>query len=573
MRAQILGENSVGARAQIARIADLQAAAGATCGGHAVRVGGPALASRRFAHGAAAFLVEMRKALPASEVAARFSSCFPGVSFNVAPLFDEDAPRFFLLSFCGISFADLGGGPFEIAYLLAGREDVASAEPDLEISHDAPAGRLGREAPDARTSQLALLRSIRAEKAWRTARGQGVTIALIGARNEVWTEYSATSWLRPPAAPDRPQVGGWKHAPLDPSTFSGNPPKRGGDRHDKLADRDLERPCDAVSAVAPNAELITDLASGADIQGVASSTARAIDAARRRKADIIAVDVDGLPSRALFGAIDAALAENIIVLTKAPKAVEIPAFPACYRGAVAVGAVGRLTSGVGAADLGDSSFFGVGDGSEAIAFCAPAGASGGDGAMETAIAAGIAALWLSAIGRAAAVASLAAGETLQRRFRSVMSHCACAQGEWDYRRFGAGVLDAARAAEFGSGEGAGGAAWSAEPAIQRQLYQISRQVAPALNEIADRRGELMHLRADDPDIEQFGQEIVWLKRLSAVSMASGSAEGRRADLDALMSEGLKKRLRTRPDLCAILYDPGERSARCEGWRSDAAPHQ
>ena len=543
--------------------------------------------------GPAAFILETRNACPASEMSAQLDMALPDQDFIVETLFDEDGPTFFVVTFGRVTFRDLGGSPFEIAYYLQERLDLRSAEPDLETDFHPwmrswdeeaapPAEAFGEElcfdGPDGgQAYDPWALNSIAAAEAWSltpppggAARGAGVVIGHIdtGLATHVELEGSEILWpgvnlIEPGAKAVDPLSEGLGLQPGHGTATSSVIVSKGGVEPGSTSAPGL------VTGVAPDASLLPIRAIKTVIRLRQSSVARAIDAARKSGAHVITMSLGGVPARALRRAVDRAVRENVIVVAAAGNCVGKVVFPAAYKNCVAVAAVGP----------DDRPWRGTSRG-RSIDLCAPGAqvphakrkpgmieinaTERGEGtSFATALTAGVAALWLAFHGRSRLIDTLAAGETLQRRFRSLARHCARTPRNWDAKRFGTGIIDASallKLAPLGGepgGDTSGAAVQEASAAEERRdddfamaeaVFPMAEAVAPLLNEHLEMLGVDYAFSEADRDIEKFGQEIVWrmldrIRRGPAALPESVSAEA---------SEGLRAARARRPELRILL---------------------
>lgn len=509
------------AESQMARIAALQ-------GGGALSVGaGAAHGGERRESGEtadAAFILETVDPLPASEVAVRMARDFPGLRFDVTPLFDEDAPTFFGLRFKSVRFADLHGSPFELAHLLACRSDIASAEPDLTVwSFRSSRGGRSADATPAETRGGSLWPNDPGPDA-DCSGGEGVVVAVIGVADRAAGGGGAAR--RGSAAcygGETLNVGvsahrlGWTGVGrFAASDFYGDTHGPAGAAvHVAVRRSGVE--ASVVSAIAPRAQVIEIAASNERGSLSLSEVSMAIDEARGRNAHVILIGVECMPSRALYRAIDLALDDNVMVFALGQPNDELFGFPASH------------------ADLAGLTAL--------CAASAPDAFNGFSDVDEAAVAAGVAARWLSTIDRSAIVSSLAVGEMLQRRFRNVVTRHACAQARLVDQRVGTGATDFLGPYGRGGEGSAGEEAPGGENAVSLRRFPIAAAVAPLLNEIADKQGAQVHFRQDDPELDRFGQEIIWRRRTAT------SVEPAR---EGSMSSALQRRLTLRSDFRSIL---------------------
>lgn len=506
--------------------------------------------------GPAAFVLESNAPLPLQELKIRLSRLFDGISFRIEPLFFEDWPRFFRLVFDSACFGDLGGSPFELGYFLEDRLALKSAEPDLvtdfhpwvtpDVSGDrAEASAAGfacfDDADGGPLNDAWAINTVGAQLVWAKTRGEGVVIAHIdtGVAGHVELDGANIDW----PGIDIIDPGTAAEDPLDQGLFL--QPGHGTATASVIISKgnvtgQTTRPPGLITGVAPEARLLPIRAIRSVIRLNQSNVARAIDAAVQRDVHVITMSLGGLPMRALQQAIERAVCKNIIVVAAAGNCVGSVVFPAAYRDCIAVGAV----------DPSLVPWRGSSSGS-AVAFCAPgahvphamrqsndqpsdAVKRGQGTSFAVALAAGVAALWLSSVGRSAAIAALKPGETLQERFRRVITTHARKPPGWNSEKYGAGILDAKGTVDAGVGV----------PSPRPDSPGVSASIAALLND-RDRTQQF------SPDVipERFAPEIAWLifnqgRVGPALSPTPSAMREKSSALEALIAR--------RPDLQAVL---------------------
>jgi hypothetical protein len=153
------------------------------------------------------------------------------------------------------------------------------------------------------------------------------------------------------------------------------------------------------------------------------------------------------------------------------------------------------------------------------------GIDGGQGtSFAVALAAGVAALWLAHHGRDALIATLAAGERLQDRFRALVRQAARRPAGWNEREYGAGIVDAHALLQAGPGNPVTPAIEATAPAERGDaavtaelLREALRDLDPASSapEIGGRGPGRVSDRPPDlgltpGELERYGLELTWL---------------------------------------------------------------
>ena len=288
----------------------------------------------------------------------------------------------------------------------------------------------------------------------------------------------------------------------------------------------------AMSGSAPAARLVPIRAIRSVTVFDQSRVAQAIDHARRGGAHVISLSLGGLFSSALHAALRRAVAENIIVVAAAGNCVGEVVWPARYDEAIAVAGVNATlkpwkgSCRGSAVDIsGPAEFVQRADARDPAN---PGKVSGGQGtSFATAHLAGLAACWLAHHGRAALIAGLPPGVTLQALFRARLKAGARVPPGFDTGRFGAGVVDAVTLLQ-------------AAPLPEAAPEAAPRSIAALVRELGDAAygPEAVALAApafDDPQS---------LMELACAAFDLGRARNtRRAAVEAMPPAGLSDGLR------------------------------
>jgi len=388
-----------------------------------------------------------------------------GLAVEVGPLFspDRELDRFRRITIAGVTPADRAD-LFDMARAMRDILGAETVDPDLssgygEADPTGPAPPVGSPesadfafwcwVPDKAENLPAdpdwAMTMTRTRAAWamsvaanRPAKGAGIVIAqpdtgIVPTHSEL-----PPGLINDPLAVNLVELG---QPPVDP--LDG-----GNEGHGTATGSVAASPeAGAMSGSAPAARLVPIRAIRSVTVFDQSRVAQAIDHARRGGAHVISLSLGGLFSSALHAALRRAVAENIIVVAAAGNCVGEVVWPARYDEAIAVAGVNAaLKPWKGscrgrAVDIsGPAEFVRRADARDAAN---PGKVSGGQGtSFATAHLAGLAACWLAHHGRAALIAGLLPGGTLQALFRARLRAGAQVPAGFDTGRFGAGIVDA-----------------------------------------------------------------------------------------------------------------------------------
>lgn len=209
----------------------------------------------------------------------------------------------------------------------------------------------------------------------------------------------------------------------------------------------VSRPTQTIEGAAPAATLVPIRAVTSVALVFDGNVAKAVDHARRTGCHVISMSLGGVGfSSSLRAAIQAALADGLLVLAAAGNEVGFVVAPASYEEVIAVAATNiqdRPWAGSCRGPAVDVSAPGetITIAKAAKQFTAETGHGSGT-SYAVALTAGVGALWLAHHGRDALIARYGAGN-LQRVFRHLVRRTARTPGGWDGTNYGAGIVNAA----------------------------------------------------------------------------------------------------------------------------------
>ena len=376
-------------------------------------------------------------------------------AYTLAPLGSGAAlERFTVLRFGGIERTLNNHDLFELAYEICDALALVSVEPDLgsdfyaepdadqlpmnETAFVAPLCQVSTVPPE---DKLWSLRTIRAKAAWKKSQGAGILIGhpdtgiakhreLGGDMFEMALALDLIDGNNPPEDPLRPGMAN---------------PGHGTGTASVIASREEGN----IDGVAPLAKIVP-IRCIEDVKVFNQAPiAVAIAHAHKVGCHIISMSLGGVPSRALHAAVEAAVADGVIVLAAAGNCVRTVVWPARYNEVIAVAA----------SNVNDVPWRGSCRG-PAVDITAPgeqvwcakrtqaveettAVKAGQGTSYAVAAIAGVAALWLGthtpeAVGREAKLR----GISVQALFRIVLQSTARKIAGWDTENFGPGIVDA-----------------------------------------------------------------------------------------------------------------------------------
>ncbi|SFE82488.1 S8 family serine peptidase [Blastococcus tunisiensis] len=387
---------------------------------------------------------------------ARVTAGLTGLPASIEPLSSLD-PHVLVVELADRTFTDDSAAAFSAAHALEAAFGLEVAEPDLPTpTHPEPTARfvdsgmteedLGSfppwcwapRDPGLDRNPRWALDAIRAPSAWalsearqRPDRGAGTVVA-----------QPDTGITGHPELAGVDLVAGFDVLDGDPDAtdpLDGSNPGHGTGTASVL----LSPASDVVLGAAPRATLMPIRAINSVVRIRQVSVARAIDWAVEHGAHVITMSLGGIFSFALHRALRRAVGADVIVLAAAGNCVGQVVWPARYDECIAVAGVDvddrpwRGTCRGAAVDLSAP-------GENVYRATVPDGSGQGQGtSFAVALAAGVAAQWLSHHGRANLVAAARVrGETLQGMFRRLAGATARRPAGWDAFDMGAGIVDA-----------------------------------------------------------------------------------------------------------------------------------
>jgi subtilisin family serine protease len=509
------------------------------------------------------YLIETHARSDIGKVEAQIADLLPG-RVSIEPVFPLANPEsenervgeafdlrcFWSARLPGPAFAEWDESPYDLAYELAAIDGVRSVEPDLPTAFFATSSTsaLGSscEVPDSvAPKDLAwALRHMCVPDAWQVLQAQGLSqgkdIRIGQPDTGVAAHDDVAHCVDLQHGLNLLETG---KLPLDPLTGpkfgknighgtavssvavsrgrvlpNGDPPDFGTGAPGR------------ITGVSTEATIVPVRAIRSVIRITQRKVAKAVDFCVRQKLHVVSMSLGGLAARSLEAAIAKAVAEQLIVVCAAGNCVRIVVFPARYRSTIALAG----------SNVRDEPWRGTSRGKQ-VDVTAPAEHvwralaespadppdlihPGQGTSFATALTAGAAALWLNDR-RAALLASLAPGATLQELFRACLKSTAYTPTGWNTAKFGAGIVNANKlvGCQAAASAGASGSA----PA--RQDYGL---------EVVDSAGQLLEELPAHPDAaltqalgqlsefdrQKFGHEALALIAQHAWMGTSGDAQ-------------------------------------------------
>jgi serine protease len=399
------------------------------------------------------FVLEYAAPPDLQQEARRLANSFPPQTFILQPLSRQPATaNFLILRFPGFERVFRPAELFELGYQLCDALELVSAEPDLGSNvyiEPATSAGPGREeafvraicqvADDPPADTAWALSMVGAQAAWSISTGEGIRI---GHADTGYTQHAELSGaLDLDAAIDLIDGSGSAVDPLAPQAAN---PGHGTGTGSVIA----SRPAGLMTGVAPAAKLVP-IRCIDDVKVFNQSpVAAAIAYAQEQGCQVISMSLGGVPSRALYAAVSAAVQGNVIVVAAAGNCVTTVVWPARYDEVIAVaGCNYKELPWKGSCQGPTVDITAPGE----HVWCAAAsadpaaqdGIKAGQGtSYAVAMVAGAAALWLGAHGHGEVVAEAARrGCTVQVLFRAALQASARRPHAWDTGQFGRGILD------------------------------------------------------------------------------------------------------------------------------------
>ncbi len=388
---------------------------------------------------------------------ARLAALLEGEGFSLTVL-DEDLPEFLVLQFPEVERRQAPDTLFAAADALVDALGLVSAVPDIPstfvVAPDDPdrLESVGERILDQTCwveerdhGRLWQIEKIRALPAWSKSKGKGVLIAQpdtgvashaeLAEALDLASGFNTLTGTSDPTDPLHPGMGNPGHGTATASAVAA-------------------RGVSMVMGAAPEAKVAPIRCIDRVVLGVSPTpVAKAILHAVQAKADVISMSLGGgLYSPAMARAMQHAVRHGLIIVAAGGNCVQpIVVFPANDRNAIALGG----------SNIDDAPWKGSSRGRR-IDVCAPAEnvrvarRNPGDPdetlvkpsqgtSFATALTAGVAALWIAHHGRDAVRAEARRrGTTVNELFRHALrSSARKPTPDWDERRFGAGIVDAA----------------------------------------------------------------------------------------------------------------------------------
>lgn len=394
---------------------------------------------------------------------------------TIEPLFDEvslgrseELASIYLVRIPRVDIQSLKQTPFDIAYYLRERFNMAWVEPDVPFN--ALGLDDGESPPISSDSQQAIanhdyawaLRNVCADYAWKktspyggNSKGNNIAVAHIdtGWRSHVDLDTGSFDWQRAydvinPKRTKPDEVAhddtGWGFN-LGHGTKTASVILSRGGTTDRQGVGETTPPGN-ITGVAPLATYIPIRAIKNVVVLFHGKVATAIAYATSEQADVISMSLGGRPMRVLKKSLQDAVKENLLVVSAAGNNVKLVVWPAQYKEAIAVAA----------SNCNDDTWSGSSRG-KAVAITAPGErvwhavsdtmtetiASGDGTSYATAHLAGAAAVWLSYFTKShlALVLQRSSHNNLQELFRDCLTRSARDPGDWNTKKYGAGILN------------------------------------------------------------------------------------------------------------------------------------
>lgn len=504
------------------------------------------------------FIVQTRDPRPVASIQAMIQPYLKGVEFCVETLRGaESTPFFFVVTISHVSFFDLTGSPFELAYVLESHPDIISVEADLETNFYSWKSGFQDESPKLAKSfcfnsasndqnphdQGWALRQISVDKVRASFQRTGAGIKLaqvdtgLAAHNEfnelVIDDGLGLNMYAPEKGAVDPLESRYLDNPGHGTAVASIIISQGG-----VTSSNTTEP-GQVSGVAQGVDYLPIRAMRSVLRLRQSKIAKAVHAAIDSDAHLISMSLGGMPSFALKAALKRAEQANVIALAASGNCAPIVAFPAAYANCLSVSGTTfdktrwRGASAGSQVDISAPAEFVPHADRDSAADSQPyVRVSRGQGtSFAVALTAGVAALWLEHFGRDALIGSLVKGETLLQRFRTCIKISAQIPTDWPTKKMGAGIVDAHKLL-------------SLDP-FEPDLIKLNKAGIKAFS-FSDYFVETSY----DAALEHYGAEIFYqlMCRHQALNASKGSEN---LSLDAVpLSSGLSQFLTQRPELDA-----------------------
>jgi len=507
------------------------------------------------------FVLEVDPPRTRSSLLKDLSKHLPDIKFKLESVFDDDpAPQFFRIEFSAVSFDEISGSFFEIAYFLKDALGLISCDADIECDFHpwkyardegdtaeakmfgTPLGGLGsikqlcflsddNDSKPKDEGWAARVTKVDEARAAYGVTGHGVILAQIDTGVAKHDElgnlkfdeslgFNLYNSAQGAIDPLKNRLLGFFDQKGHGTATSAVIVSEGGFIED--GEKIETTPPGLITGVAPNVTFMPIRAIRSVLRISQGRVAKAVDLARRKGAHIITMSLGGAPSRALSHAIARAVKENIIVMAAAGNCVKKVVYPAAYDHCIAVAAVNRLGKRWRGSSRGPE-----------VDFSAPGefvwtasrknsndidlskiGAGQGT-SFSVALSAGIAALWLERHNREVLITSLNPRETLQSRFRAAVKETAILLQDWPSATMGGGIINAMGLMEVGAASLAPplGQTHTSRSTVNTSLQTISdsERVSIFLNTIsADPHfGGAFNGQDSIADFDTYSAEILW----------------------------------------------------------------
>jgi serine protease len=494
---------------------------------------------------APSYILETRRRSDIGKVEGVIADYLPE-AWSVRPLFDKAVDEvavadfnlscFWDLRLPGPEFTNWTESPYDLAYELIERTNVLSIEPDLPSGIDATpnaASALRCNEPKTLepTDRAWALRSIRAPEAWKflkqQGRSEGRDILIAQPDTGVADHVELAGCIDMARGTNLLEVGS---PPVDPliKRVLWDSPGHGTGTSSVAVSRGGVLPTSAspdfgtsapghVTGVSRDSKIVPIRAIKSVIRVTQKRVAQAVHYSYIEKCHVISMSLGGLPLRALEAAIAYAVSDQLLVLAAAGNCVKFVVYPARYDSVIGIGGTNERRVPWKGSSRGPR-----------VDVCAPAEFvwralrtqpvepkdifEGGQGtSFATAMTAGVAALWLNDR-RAQLINVLGIGSRLQDSFRHCLKVTAKPSAGWDFKNYGAGIVDAFEILNSQCGTTA---LPQSAPPIVRQPYRP--QVEDTCVDILELRlgGEAVELASRvrhlaPGDKERFGHEILAL---------------------------------------------------------------
>ena len=379
-------------------------------------------------------------------------------SINDLPL-PESLQGYFLVSIPGVTFDELAGQHYDLAYILLAQQALGfiSVEPDLPFLFFASGTGVAPQAVPPGQDHGWSLRNIRADSAWQLPpptgglqRGAGISVAHLDTGWTYHDDLDQGNFDKKWRIKDFIDKGGNAHDPMDYGGLNnaGHGTRTGSVITSRGGVTDTgTTPPGVVTGVAGSSVYVPMRCIKSVIVINNSEIAQAIDHARQTDCDVISMSLGGRGMKALHDAIQAAVSANLLVVCAAGNNVRKVVWPAAYPETLAIAATNYQDAPWAGSCRGRE--VDVSAPGEQVWHAEPdvrgIATTQGDGtSYATATTAGVAALWLAFFGKQALLE--VADEchvNLQELFRNALKTTARAPGAWNPKKYGSGIVDAA----------------------------------------------------------------------------------------------------------------------------------